>query len=403
MRKLAFFFILIPLVSNAQLDSIIKRTPIDTSALKINQDALYNRPFISVGKTSTALGGYVEGNTNYFSTDGISEGFSMELRRFNIFLYSSIGKRIKFLSELEFEHGTEEISLETAQLDFEFSPALKFRAGIIVAPIGAFNQNHDGPKWEFIERPLMATQIIPSTLSEIGFGFHGKVYGHDAAISYEAYLVNGLRDGIILNSEGRTFLQEGKSPEMFGEDNNGSPMLTGKISLKHRQIAEIGFSYYGGIYNTFRLDGIQIDSKRKLSIFAVDLNATVFKKGIMNVEFANVSLDVPESAGENYGTKQNGIYAELVYPVFKRKIAGFEHTTFYLSFRAERIDYNVGKFKSTGENIYDDVKAIVPGISVRPSANTVIRFNYRYHWEKDLIGNPTIKTAGFQFGVASYF
>src|SRR3972149_5871228 len=88
-----------------------------------NHDAIYQRPFIAVGKTNTAVGGYFEANTNYFMEDGVTEGFSMELRRFNIFLYSDIGSRIKFLSELEFEHGTEEISLETALMDFEFNPA----------------------------------------------------------------------------------------------------------------------------------------------------------------------------------------------------------------------------------------------------------------------------------------
>ena len=61
------------------------------------QGGVYNRPFLaSLGRT--AIGGYVEGNTNYFRQDGVSEGFSMELRRFNVFLFSSIGSRIRFIS-----------------------------------------------------------------------------------------------------------------------------------------------------------------------------------------------------------------------------------------------------------------------------------------------------------------
>ena len=82
-----------------------------------NKDAVYQRPFIyeeQRSNLSAAVGGYLEANTNYFSTDGISEGYSMEMRRFNIFLYSTIKERIKFISELEFGHGTEEIELETA-------------------------------------------------------------------------------------------------------------------------------------------------------------------------------------------------------------------------------------------------------------------------------------------------
>ena len=58
---------------------------------------------------------------------------------------------------------------------------------------------------------------------------------------------------------------------------------------------------------------------------------------------------------------------------------------------------------ATGESIRDDVTAVVPGISFRPSAGTVFRANYRYHWTRDFPGNPTIRTAGFQLGFATYF
>jgi RimJ/RimL family protein N-acetyltransferase len=75
------------------------------------QGGIYQRPYIfSAGRT--AVGGYVEANGSWFRTDGISEGPTFEVRRFNIFLYSGVGRRLKFTSELEFEHGTEEIALE---------------------------------------------------------------------------------------------------------------------------------------------------------------------------------------------------------------------------------------------------------------------------------------------------
>jgi hypothetical protein len=374
----------------------------DSLGTSVNKDAIYERPFIQVGKAATALGGYLEGNTNYFVTDGATEGFSMELRRFNIFLYSTIGKRIKFLSELEFEHGTEEINLETALIDFELNPAFNFRAGIILAPIGAFNQNHDSPKWEFIERPLVSTKIIPSTLSETGFGFHGKLFTGDFVFSYETYVVNGLRDGVILNSEGRTFLPAGKSPEMVGEDNNGTPMFTGRVAVKHRKIAEIGLSYYGGTYNTFKLEGIKVDEKRNLSIYAIDFNSKIMKLKI-NGEFVLANIDVPASAGNFNGNKQWGGYIEGVYPILKRSIFKYKSSVINLNLRLEAVDFNVGKFAETRADMGDEIKAIVPGISFRPSANTVIRANYRYHWETDFFGNPPVRTAGFQVGFASYF
>ena len=138
------------------------------------QDGIYNRPFIG-SISSTSIGGYVEGNTNYFVEDGVSEGFSMELRRFNIFLFAQVSQRIRFLSELEFEHGTEEIALETALVDFQLGRGLVLRGGIILVPLGYLNQNHDSPRWDFVERPLVTTDIIPSTLSEVGFGGERQV------------------------------------------------------------------------------------------------------------------------------------------------------------------------------------------------------------------------------------
>lgn len=102
------------------------------------QGSIYQRPFIS-SAGRTAIGGYVEANALYTREEGIGPGLSMELRRFNIFLFSSIGSRVRFLSELEFEHGTQEIALETAIVDFRLSSALVVRAGILLPPVGAFN------------------------------------------------------------------------------------------------------------------------------------------------------------------------------------------------------------------------------------------------------------------------
>lgn len=377
----------------------------DTISILTNKDAIYTRPFLyqaQIGKSNTAIGGYLEGNTNYFTTDGVSEGFSMEMRRFNIFLFSEILPGIRFLSELEFEHGTEEIELETALMDFELHQSLIFRAGILLPPIGYFNQNHDSPKWEFIDRPLVSTTIIPSTLSEVGFGFHGNFFFGNNVITYESYLVNGLTDEIIGNPESRTSLKEGKSPELFEEDNNGRPFLTGRLAVKNRNIGELGISYYGGTYNTFQEDGIVIDEKRRLDLYALDYN---FNAGPLTVygETAWALIDVPEAFGQQFGDEQWGIHTDLIYPVLQTNLLRWSDVTLNTNFRFEYVDYNVGEFRETMGNIAQDIYAIVPGVSLRFSPNTLIRANYRYEWERDILGNPPAKTAGFQFGFASYF
>jgi hypothetical protein len=97
----------------AQTDSssFLKRVPTDTVKTKLNMDAVYNRPFLTAGKLPIAIGGYLEANTQYAQTDGVTDGFSFQMRRMTLFFSSTIAKKIKFFSELEFEDGTKEINI----------------------------------------------------------------------------------------------------------------------------------------------------------------------------------------------------------------------------------------------------------------------------------------------------
>jgi hypothetical protein len=377
------------------------RIVVDSSE-SLNQNAIYNRPFIGIGNSKTAVGGYLEANLNYFIVDGVPEGYSMEMRRFNIFLYSSISKRIRFLSELEFEHGTQEINLETAIIDFNFHPSFNFRGGILLPQIGIFNANHDSPRWDFIDRPLSSTLIIPSTLSEVGFGILGKFYLGDNFITYNANLTNGLQDGIIYNESGRTNLNSGKVPEIFSEDNNGQPMLNGRISFANRKSGEIGLSYYGGVYNTYKIDDLIIDSKRRLDLFALDLSANVLK-GNISAEYVWANIDVPQGVDEIYGEVQNAGFIDFGYPILEGKFLNYQNAKLVLSIRGEVVDLNYGKFDITNKPRRDEIWANSFGVGFRPTASTMFKLNYRYIWNFDLLGNPPEETAGIQFGFASYF
>lgn len=391
----------------AQTDTtkFIQRIPADTSKQKLNMDAVYNRPFLTAGKLPIAIGGYLEANTQYASTDGVSDGLSFQARRFTLFFSSTIAKKIKFLSELEFEDGTKEINIEFAAMDIEFHPLLNLRGGIIMNPIGAFNQNHDGPRWDFIDRPISATSIIPSTLSNAGFGLHGKYFANNWIVGYEAYLTNGFDDNIISNAEGRTSLAAGKkNPERFEESNSGLPMFTGKLAIRNRKIGELGLSYMTGVYNKWKEDGLVIDNKRNASVLAVDFNTSVLKDRLTFIgELAKVFVDVPETYTQQYGTQQLGGYIDIIGTVLQRKILGWENAKLNLGVRLEYADYNQGRFKETDGNIGDDVWAIVPTIAFRPVGTTVLRFNYRFEQHTDLFGNPPANTGVIQFGFSTYF
>lgn len=391
--------------TTAQVDStLFKRTQQDTSKLLLNMDAVYNRPFLSVSKLPVAVGGYVEANWQHLGTDGVSEGHQFQMKRLTLFIASTISRRIKFLSEIEFEDGTKEINIEFASVDFEFHPLLNFRGGIVMNPIGAFNQNHDGPKWEFIDRPISATQLLPATWSNVGFGLYGKMYRNNWVYAYETYLTNGFDDQIISNSENKTFLPASKlNQDRFEESFNGVPLLTAKIAIRNKKIGELGLSYMGGVYNKFQEDGLVLDEKRRHRTWALDFNTILPSGTYMTTEWTVTLVDVPSTYSQQYGNKQWGGFFDVVQPVLRKNIFGFERSVVNAVWRFEYVDWNAGDFIETGGNIREDIVSVVPGISWRPNAQTVIRLNYRYNWQTDLLGNPPSKTAGFQFGFSSYF
>ncbi len=408
MKKVLTLILLFALTGSVegQIDpSLLRRIPKDTSQPALNMDAVYNRPFLQLGKLPVALGGYAEANYQYLQKDGITEGHQFQMRRVSIFISSTISSRIKFLTEIEFEDGAKEIAVEFASLDIEFNPLFNLRGGIVLNPIGAFNQNHDGPKWEFVDRPISATQMLPATWSNAGFGFYGKKFSKDWAYAYEVYLTNGFDDKIIANAENKTFLPAAKeNPERFEESFNGSPLLTGKIALRNNKVGEIGLSYMGGVYNKYKEDGLVLDKKRRVNVYAIDFNTTLPGiKTVITGEWAWVKVDVPDTYTEQFGERQQGGFVDLVQPVLKKSMLGFSNAVLNAAIRLEYVDWNKGKFRSTGGNIADEIFSVVPAISWRPTAQTVFRFNYRYNRQKDILGNPPSKLAGFQFGFSTYF
>ncbi|PZR29113.1 MAG: hypothetical protein DI535_03620 [Citrobacter freundii] len=389
-----------------QIDpALLREVSQDTSQPQLNMDAVYSRPFIRAGKLPVAIGGYVEANYQYLSENGLSEGHQFQMRRLTLFASSAISKRIKFLTELEFEDGTKEINIEFASIDVEFAPLLNFRGGIVMNPIGSFNQNHDGPKWEFIDRPLSATQMLPATWSNAGFGLYGKKSVDKWLFGYEVYLTNGFDDKIIANVENKTFLPASKeNRSRFEESFNGVPLLTTKVALRRSKIGEIGLSYMGGVYNKFEDDGLRLDKKRKISVFAIDYNTTLRRANtFINCEWAWVKVDVPETYTEQFGRRQRGGFIDVVQPVLRKSILGFENAVLNVAVRLEYVDWNKAKFSSTGTNIHDDIFAIVPAVSWRPTSQTVIRLNYRKNWQQDILGNPRTMSSGIQFGFSTYF
>lgn len=366
----------------------------DTSAPPpLVRGGIYDRPYLFRPSSRLAIGGYAEMTMRSEWVEGVHENVSFEARRFNLFIFSSIAPSIKLTSELEFEHGTEEIKIETALLDIQLFDELTVRGGILLSPLGKFNLVHDGPRNEFTDRPLVSTRIIPATLSEAGFGCYGAFTLHDAhRLTYEAYLVNGLNDDVILNGNG-TSIPEGR-PKAFDEDNNGSPALVGRLAWQAEFGLELGASVHTGVYNRFKKEGLVVDDKRRLTIVALD-GEFRWNALLLQGEFAQADVQIPPSLIGLFAEAQQGFYAQAVYTVLRSMLPMFPQSTLAVGIRYERVDLDT---RIRGDHVH----RLTVGTNLRLVPDTVIKLDYQHNWIIDRIGNES-PTALIHFGIATYF
>lgn len=407
-------YILLPLalllfahVVTAQQDtSLFRRAPTDTAhASGMNMDAVYSRPFLQMGSLPVAVGGYVEANYRTSVAQGVSSGHSFQMQRMTLFVAASIDPRIRFLTEIEFEGGGQEIAIEFASVDVTLADLAVLRGGILMNPIGAFNQNHDGPKWEFVDRPVAMTQMLPATWSNVGFGMYGKHYSGAWSFGYEAYLTNGFDGSIIDNPQNRTSLPATKeNSSRFLGSTNGHPMVTTKIAARNKGIGEIGLSYMGGVYNQTTDGGQTIDEARRVDVIDVDGNFTIPGSRTRIVgEWVWVMVNVPATYTQQYGSRQLGGYVDVIQPIIEGDIFGFDHAVLNVAVRGDYVDWNVGDFHETATGIGDHMWAVTAGVSFRPISQTVVRLNARMERTTDLFGNPPVAAGSIMLGFASYF
>ncbi|HNL11961.1 MAG TPA: hypothetical protein PKM44_15730, partial [Turneriella sp.] len=94
-----------------------------------------------------------------------------------------------FNSEIEFEHaGAANVYTEFAAIDYLHDPRLNFRAGLLLIPMGIYNEMHEAPTFLAATRPLTETVIMPSTWRENGAGIFGQL----GDFAYKLYGVTSL-------------------------------------------------------------------------------------------------------------------------------------------------------------------------------------------------------------------
>ena len=215
---------------------------------------VYDKPFLRRFGRNTYLGGYVD--LEYKDTE--DTGRTFDQHRLIPFIYSDITDNLKFATEIEFEHGGPdnsqsdgEVKVEFATMDYLLAEWANFRGGIVLSPLGKLNLVHDSPLQDLTDRPLVDTNIFPTTLSEAGAGFYGSFYPTSTGkIDYELYAVNGFDGGGDIASAIASKINVNKGiRDARGSqksDNNDNLSYVGRLAFSPWLGAEIGTSLHRG-------------------------------------------------------------------------------------------------------------------------------------------------------------
>src|SRR5262245_7194849 len=165
----------------------------------------------------------------HFNKPELADG-SLDFHRFVLLVTHRFSDRIRFVGELELEHGfvegleaSGELELEQAYVDFLLSRRFNVRAGMMLMPIGIINARHEPPVYYGGDRPFVDTVIVPTTWFEAGAGVHGELGG---GWRYRAFIASPLNAREFSAEEG---LRDGR--QKGAESNIGRPAITGRVEF----------------------------------------------------------------------------------------------------------------------------------------------------------------------------
>jgi hypothetical protein len=372
----------------------------------------YGKPFLRRFGRNTYIGGYMDHELR-FEENG---NHTFDQHRLIPFIYSDVSDRVKFATEIEFEHGgtdspggvqgkSGEMKIEFATIDFLMTDWLNYRGGIILSPLGKYNLVHDSPLQDLTDRPMVNRRIIPTTLSESGMGFFGTFYPTELSkIDYEIYAVNGFsaQDGTDIAS-GENFIRSSRGS--IKDNNNRNFAIVGRLAISPFLGLEIGLSAHSGY--------IDNSDSNRMTIKAVDWT---YQRGAFELvgEYAHSSIEREGSFVDKEGNisansdKYNGdswgYYIEPRYhfmPQFLKDHAPTfftENSTFTAVARLGGTDINQplneeGNLRRT---------RLTTGLNFRYTEDTVFKAEYQVNWENGR-GLPSENNNNLVFSVATYF
>lgn len=301
----------------------------------------------------------------------------LDFHRFVLLFTHRFSDRLRFVSELELEHavvegleGGGELELEQAYLDFLVTPALNFRAGMVLVPVGIINERHEPPVFHGVERPFVDTVIVPTTWFDVGAGVHGSV---GAGFRYRAYAMAPLDATAFSAEEGlRGAAQHGVEAQVR------NVALTGRLEYVGIRGLQVGASFWRGKtgFNLPRVDArtglYEFDARVARGRFeARGQHAAVYIDGAGAI---NEVMKRRTGVDPNIAEQLRGSYLEAAYRILPRT---FPHDA-ALFVRYENFDTQFRMPAGSVELPQFDRDAWVVGATYWVDPDVAIKFDYSH-------------------------
>lgn len=345
------------------------------STMQGSGQLIYARPFVSSPKA--IVGGYMD--IEYWNRKNQGNSY-FDQHRLVPFIYGDVSDRVKFAAEIEFEHGTNDIKVEFASIDYLIQEPINLRAGILLLPLGKFNLLHDAPLRDLTERPLVAQRIIPSTLHQPGIGAYGTFYPTTLSkLDYEVYFISGFTNAFKgdPNNSNITIqngIRSARSDDTSFDNNNGKAVV-GRLAFSPFLGVEIGGSGFFGSYDD--------RSKRPLAIWALDWT---FQRGPFELIGESAWAYIRDNHLGTDGTpngqprRMQGYYVQLNYHFLPEWLSNMaptffkqEVSTFTAVVRWEQM--NTAQDLNTKLGEWD---RLTLGLNFRPTEDTVFKTDFQY-------------------------
>ncbi|MFQ5776373.1 MAG: carboxypeptidase regulatory-like domain-containing protein [Terriglobia bacterium] len=234
----------------------------------------------------------------------------------------------RFIQEVEGQ-SSGEIAVEQAWAQYDFSPWLGLRMGVILPPVGRFNILHDDDYWDIPRRTLVdrGGPVLPvkSAWRELGAGVLGNIPLGRGYLDYQFYVVNGVRLDFVLEEvvslrEGRNLVELEPEIAFFSGPFDGTDTadaVTWRVALSPRLGSEIAFSGYHGQYTPdflnidSSINSVAVDGKLTLNGFEVEGEFVYTDFGRMEAVLGEIARQAVDAAAKTSSSETATLETEV--------------------------------------------------------------------------------------------